>query len=248
VGAHHPGLRAEELGLFVLGTGTALFVSLLIWLFYVALEPLVRRFWPHALISWTRLLANGPSDPVVARELLVGLTLGTVLTLLVVSGLRLSDFLGRIAPEPQWSIGLDALLGVRYGLDQLLTVPLAASGLATGTFLLLALLRQVLRREWLAATVLVAGVGTLNALRWAMPMAWALPISLTLVGGFVLVALRHGLLAYVVAATVVDLWLRVPLSTDLTSFRGEPTLLVGGAIAFAALFAFRKLLVRADAA
>jgi hypothetical protein len=62
------------------------------------------------------------------------------------------------------------------------------------------------------------------------------------------VALRHGLLAYVVAATVVDLWLRVPLSTDLTSFRGEPTLLVGGAIAFAALFAFRRLLVRAAAA
>jgi predicted metal-binding membrane protein len=59
--------------------------------------------------------------------------------------------------------------------------------------------------------------------------------------GFMFVALRFGLLAYVVAATVVDLWLRNPLSTDLSTFRGQPTLLVSAVILAAALFAYRQL-------
>ena len=29
-----------------------------VWLFYVALEPYVRRFWPQLLIGWTRALSG----------------------------------------------------------------------------------------------------------------------------------------------------------------------------------------------
>jgi serine/threonine-protein kinase len=37
-----------------------------LWVVYVALEPFVRRQWPHMLVSWTRLLAGGWRDPLVA--------------------------------------------------------------------------------------------------------------------------------------------------------------------------------------
>ncbi|HEY6546881.1 MAG TPA: hypothetical protein VI589_03210, partial [Vicinamibacteria bacterium] len=240
-GAHHLGPVGEEIGLFAQGIGTALFLSFVIWLFYVAIEPFVRRMWPHALISWTRLLANGPRDPMVARDLLAGMAVGTGIALLYTVGLRLPAFTGRAATEPQWADGLDGLLGMRYGISLLFSVPLAAAGLATGSFLLLVLLRLLLRRELLAAGVMVLGFGIVNALNWDLPLAWAAPLALLVHTGFMFVALRFGLLAFVVAATMVDLWLRNPLSTDLTSFRGEPTLLVSAVILTTAIFAFRQL-------
>ena len=35
------------------------------WLYYLALEPYVRRLWPQALISWSRVLAGRVRDPLV---------------------------------------------------------------------------------------------------------------------------------------------------------------------------------------
>jgi hypothetical protein len=134
---------------------------------------------------------------------------------------------------------VDTLISARYSFDLVLTTLLAAAGLATGSFLLLVLLRLVLKRELVAATVVVVVVGTLNALRWDLPLAWALPLSFVIVADFVFVALRFGLLAYVVAAATVDLWTRSPLSTDLASFRGEPTVFVSAVLFVALLYAFR---------
>jgi hypothetical protein len=48
----------------------------LFWVFYIALEPVVRRRWPQVLISWTRLLSGEWRDPLVGREVLVGCVLG----------------------------------------------------------------------------------------------------------------------------------------------------------------------------
>jgi serine/threonine-protein kinase len=236
-GAHHVGLRDEELGLFIWGLGIALVVSLILGLFYVALEPFVRRLWPHALISWTRLLANGPRDPLVARDLLAGTAMGTVITVLLLLGIRVPAWLAGMPEDLRWN-HTDMLLGLRYCFDLVFTVPLAASGLATGTFLLLVLVRLVVRREILAAAVIVAIVGTFTALRWDLPLAWALPPSLLIMANFMAVALRFGLLAYVVAATTVDLWLRTPLTTDVSSFRGEPTVFVSVVLLAIAVYGF----------
>ncbi|HVQ32182.1 MAG TPA: hypothetical protein VMV21_21460, partial [Vicinamibacteria bacterium] len=240
-GAHHVGFRVEELGLFIQGMGHALFLACVIWLFYVATEPLVRRLWPHALISWTRLLTNGIGDALVARDLLAGSVLGTGITLLLLCGLRLPGWLGRPPIEPITPDGFDALLGLRQGLDLVFFVPLTSAALATATFLLLVLLRLVLKRELLAASVIVALVGTANALRWDVPLVWALPISLLVQSAFMVAALRYGLLAYVVAATVADWWLNMPMSTDLSTFRGQPTLLVAAVIVGMTLHAFRRV-------
>jgi serine/threonine-protein kinase len=55
------------------------------WVFYMALEPYVRRLWPEILIGWRALLAGRVRDPIVGRDLLAG-TVGGVLLSLVVHG------------------------------------------------------------------------------------------------------------------------------------------------------------------
>jgi serine/threonine-protein kinase len=240
--AHHVGLRNQEFDLFVHGAGGSLLVALILWLFYMALEPLVRRLWPNALISWTRLLANGPRDPVVARDVLMGAAMGAVIAALMLVGLRLPGWLGRPPIEPIWERnGTDLLLGLRYAVGMLADVPLASAAMATSTFLLLVLLRLLLRRELVAAAVLVAVTGTLQALRSELPLLWALPLSFLIMADFMVVALRFGLLAYVVAAATVQLWLSTPLTTDLSSFRAEPTLFVSAVILGVTLYAFRRV-------
>src|SRR5262249_18723861 len=68
-------------GLFLLACALSLLVAAILWLLYLALEPYVRRRWPQALVSWSRLLAGRVRDPVVARDVLYGLVLGLVWTL-----------------------------------------------------------------------------------------------------------------------------------------------------------------------
>ena len=51
------------------------FTGGMMWIYYLAIEPYARRFWPDALLGWTRLLSGHIRDPRVGRELLIGLVL-----------------------------------------------------------------------------------------------------------------------------------------------------------------------------
>jgi hypothetical protein len=55
-------------------------------LFYVAIEPYVRRNWPESLISWTRLHNGQFRDPLVASHILAGLAGGSIFERLVRRG------------------------------------------------------------------------------------------------------------------------------------------------------------------
>ena len=52
------------------------YLAALIWIFYMAIEPFVRRRWPQVLVSWTRLLSGEWRDPLVARDILIGCAFG----------------------------------------------------------------------------------------------------------------------------------------------------------------------------
>ena len=49
-----------------------LFFASFVWLFYLALEPYVRRLWPELPIGWSRLLSGRVRDPLVGRDVLIG--------------------------------------------------------------------------------------------------------------------------------------------------------------------------------
>ena len=44
--------------LFLLAICTSVFYGVLLWTVYLALEPFVRRHWPHVLVSWTNVLTG----------------------------------------------------------------------------------------------------------------------------------------------------------------------------------------------
>ena len=54
------------------GLAGACLVGLAAWVVYLALEPFTRRTWPRSLTSWNRLLSGRFADPLVGRDLLIG--------------------------------------------------------------------------------------------------------------------------------------------------------------------------------
>ena len=62
----------------LLAIATALLLSGLTFIMYLALEPAVRRYWPQAIISWSRLLTGRVRDALVGRDVLFGVTLGVL--------------------------------------------------------------------------------------------------------------------------------------------------------------------------
>ncbi|HZH35153.1 MAG TPA: serine/threonine-protein kinase, partial [Pyrinomonadaceae bacterium] len=72
---HVPELN-NELWLFFQAARLGLFFAAFTWIFYIALEPFVRRRWSELLVSWSRLMAGDFRDPLVGRDVLVGGLLG----------------------------------------------------------------------------------------------------------------------------------------------------------------------------
>ena len=78
----HLVLSIGTFAMFLLALCTSVFYGVLMWTVYVALEPFVRRHWPQTMIAWTTLLSGRVRDPIVGRDVLFGVALGTALGLI----------------------------------------------------------------------------------------------------------------------------------------------------------------------
>lgn len=150
--ANHVLPLVEEWKLFVRAVGYVLFWSGYLWLVYIALEPSVRRRWPHRIVTWNRLLAGGFRDPLVGRDFLIGALFGVALLLLDQLGNLVPLWLALPPPIP-YQGSPNTLLGARHVLTESLLIQLGCVLNAMGLLFLLLLLRVVLRREWLATGV-----------------------------------------------------------------------------------------------
>ncbi|MBX3379307.1 MAG: protein kinase [Phycisphaeraceae bacterium] len=61
----------------------AAWLSAIVWMLYVGLEPIIRKRWPLSLVGWSRLLGGQWRDPRVGRDLLMGALAGTIWVLAV---------------------------------------------------------------------------------------------------------------------------------------------------------------------
>lgn len=142
-----PSVDSEVTRLIALAS-EALFLVSLVWLWYLALEPYVRKRWPQVLISWSRLLAGRFRDPLVGRDILVGVVIG-VFGWFVSRGLdQVFLWVGGAPAIPQMPWPIAVLIGTRYQIGSMLIVqpiPMALSFL----FLFLGL-RVILRKQWIA--------------------------------------------------------------------------------------------------
>jgi serine/threonine-protein kinase len=81
LGAHHTGDVETEINGFFLFVAIALLIATMDWLFYLALEPLVRKWDPRALVGWTRLMNGALRDPHVGADVLIGVVAGVLFAL-----------------------------------------------------------------------------------------------------------------------------------------------------------------------
>jgi hypothetical protein len=73
---------AIEYERLISGVSAYAYYSLFVALLYFAFEPFLRRHWPERLIAWSRLIAGRVLDPLVGREVLLGVAAGLVALLL----------------------------------------------------------------------------------------------------------------------------------------------------------------------
>lgn len=207
----------------------ALFDSAFVWAMYMALEPYVRRHWPQALISWTKLLNGGVRDPVVAGHFLLGMAAGIALMLpgLVLQRLAIAPFVPVNSYLEPVSLAAVRWIG---GLAAVPTITLVV-------FFLLFLSRLVLRRTWLAFIVVMLVFAATAVPQGLSPAAIA--ISLTIVSTLVAVGLRFGVLPLV--ATIFFNTSNFPFS-DLSSWLGKVVLMQVGLTIAAAVWNFRNAL------
>jgi len=202
--------RLSEVGLHgVLGDmfagralGHALMHAMQMWFAYVALEPYVRRLWPRVLVSWARMLSGRVRDPLVGRDLLVGVALGAGLTAVSLGTIALAPRIG-LGHVPALASGamFESIGSAGYTSVSLCYAgSVCVLGVLQALFVLL-MVRLVTRRTDLA--LLITGVlfvassmlGSANVIGWKLAL-----ISAVLYTTGLLVVLRVGLLATVVCS------------------------------------------------
>ena len=211
---HFPTV-GDTIGLSIIAMATALFLASVMWLLYMALEPWARRKWPKTIISWTVLLAGTLRDPVVGRDILLGVALGVVWIL--VFQIRCIPMM-HMGASP--GIGsTDALIGGRLALGSWVRQWPASIQTTLVFFLVLLGLKVLLRKEWIAAIVFVAIFAVPRGLS-STYMKVELPAQLLVYAIALLLVLPLA-----VAIFTINLMSNVPFSSDFSAWY-MPTSLV----------------------
>ncbi|HXY39345.1 MAG TPA: hypothetical protein VEQ10_06725, partial [Vicinamibacteria bacterium] len=234
-GHHVVGL--EELGLFALAFAGALFFACVVWLLYLSLEPYVRKHWPQTLISWTRLLAGRLRDPLVGRDLLSGVLLG-VLWALIVAGTNLAIRATGAAPL----LGdMEYLLGGRRILGAWLAYLLGSIRATLMFFLVLFLLRVLLRRGWLAAVAFVVVFAAPFLLASRHPGLEG-PMEVAIYAIAALAVVRFGLVTLAAGILTTNVLLLVPVTASLSSWYAAGSVFAFASVLGLALWGFHTSL------
>jgi hypothetical protein len=242
----HTGVIGWDVERFFGAISRALFDGGLLWLTYLGLEPYVRRFSPGSLIGWTRLLGGRWRDPQVASDVLVGICAGLGMTLFYAAHNLVPPLLGAAEPMPILPGDPQSLLSGRMAIGRMLSQlvnamsqgMLAVAGVVT--------LLIFLKRKWLAhivSSALFVWVVIEGMFPAGTPVLDVI-VGLGIIGIWTGVILYAGLLSTIAALATHFMLLRAPLTFDLSSWRGTPSLayllVIGGAGLAAAYLAWRS--------
>jgi serine/threonine protein kinase len=233
--AHHVP-TISEFRVFWIATGWGLISAAIAWVLYIALEPHVRKRWPSSLISWSRLLAGQMRDPVVGRDLLVGILTGVFWAVASSVASMIPGWLGK-APLPlNFLLDYVIFTGLRITMADILLNVLLFVFFALIFFFIFFLIRLVLRKEWVAALVTILLVALPSVLGNHPVLD---PIQQMFLWGIALLILtRIGLFAIVVALCLFNILQAYPLTAHWSAWYAEPTIFVFSFILAAAIFGF----------
>src|SRR6266540_676844 len=207
---------SEEWNLVQRGMQKALFGALLIWMLYLALEPYVRRRWPYTLISWRRLLSGRLRDPMVGRDLLLGLIGGLMVMTLRLVTVIAPQWFGKppLRPLGTWA---SPLSGTRHLIYAWMTSQVQALSIGMFILFLLFLLFMLFRRRAAAIAGVFLFIGFLINFRGESPVTEIL-LGLLMSAAVVFLLTRFGLLAFATAIFVDLILTAAPITLDASSW------------------------------
>ena len=195
------------------------------WLYYMALEPYIRRYWPNVLIAWSRAVDGRFRDPLLGQQILIGSLIGVVVWLICCGGYA---SLTTLTDDNQaFVIRFDVNSPLRPVSTVLVVCSLCASN-AVFALMLLFLLRTLLRDTRLA----VAGYALLNVVMFGLDGYPEMVLGIIAIwsAGLGLAMTRFGLMsgiAFIFAQALLEIF---PISTNITSWYGNGTLVALGCI------------------
>jgi serine/threonine-protein kinase len=235
-------MRLQDVGdaamIVIDSIGEALFVAGAMYLFYIAVEPFIRRRWPTLLIGWARLASGQVGNPMVGRDVLIGIAAGLTHVLIASGdGMIVGRVTGR--DEGPYLGDTGVLLGLRASLADVFGA--ISGGIRDGLIVIVCLVifMIVLRRKSLAAGALYALAVT--AFTFATAGQWtAIPFNAFLAGVMTLVAVRYGLLAFAFLQGTFGAIFSIP---SVSASWAAPMMVIPyAAVALLALWAFHTSL------
>jgi len=208
------------------------------WLFYLALEPYVRRAWPDWLISWTRLLSGQWRDPLVGRDLLGGFAIAAIAALLLSGATLVYTKLGGVMPAPTAAESGDALRSTRHALAGLFSgLSIAAISAAAFPFIAAAVLGLTGSRR---AVIPVAGAVLFLVMFHPSANLPVTAVSVAImVGARLLAMVKFGALGLAACAFGAFVFQNFPPTFDLTPWYATAVWTVTALLIAIALHAFR---------
>jgi protein kinase-like protein len=232
-GTHHPGTVEGEFLLMLYQVSLATFSAFYLWLLYIAIEPFIRRRWPHRIISWSRLLRGEFRDPLVGRDILIGALCGGLMILINLSTVVVLRGLGR--PYGLITSPGSTLVGSHF-FARLAAQVTAGLFFSLIMFFLLLLAVILLRNEWVALTLVLIVTMLLGTLVAGGSLR---DIPAAVLSGSILMFLlyRYGLLAVAVAVFFLHLFVFYPITTELRAWYAVDFVIAASLLVAAAGFA-----------
>jgi len=224
----------DEFILFLASTSWCLYVGALGWMAYLALEPWVRRQWPHSIISWTRVLAGRVRDPRVGADVLAGLCFGVAWKWI---DEVFTTFAVRAGGLPDQTSSA-ALLGGRFALQPWGNALVGSVITTLGLFMVFFLCRLIARKFWLACGLFVLIFVGISALSSTQPR-YDVPDALLVFVLFTFVMVRFGLVTFAAMSLVSSVLGSYALTWDFSQFYAGSSLLALVSVAALAGIAFR---------
>jgi hypothetical protein len=197
------------------------------------------------IVSWVRLLDGRFTDPLVGRDVFVGVAIGVGFRLLdqtyqlsaqaIGIAARLSDMNGG-PPADQILVGL---VSARHALSNLVAFVDASLLFTLAYVVLLLLCRVIFRRTWLAIAIFLALTSMTTGVPTGVDLRGFIVYGLV-IGTLILVALfRFGLLTVVMGQFVAIVLMSFPLTTHATAWYFGRTLLGLAVVAALTAYGFR---------
>ncbi|MBL8760209.1 MAG: protein kinase [Phycisphaerae bacterium] len=239
LGAHHTTDLSIILVWSMSALGVALLKAALIWVGFVAIEPIVRRQRPESIISWARLVGGNWRDPLVGRDILIGTAVG-VLWMLVAGGYALAIAASASRPPHPQPVAVESLVGFRQALGVMLNVVFYSLIFPLFITLIQAIVRKFVKEPAISRIVEAGALTLVIAALMSQAAGGEANLPLALVGGVgcMLIGARFGLLMLVSAFFAVGVISAFPIALGLSSWATMTGVLGVVVIAAAAVFGF----------